>query len=88
MPWRNIANQPLVKSELSGQMVSTWSEAWRHECEIAYLLAMPLAKRNIFLDGVQGGTGDERGIKGVRGEMAVSELRAAIERLSEIRRRG
>ena len=55
MPWRNIANQPLLKSELSGQMVSTWSEAWRHECEIAYLLAMPLAKRNIFLDGVQGG---------------------------------
>jgi hypothetical protein len=55
MPWRNIANQPLVKSELSGQMVSTWSEAWRHECEITYLLAMPLATRNIFLDGVQGG---------------------------------
>jgi hypothetical protein len=48
---------------------------------------MQVAKRNTFLDGVQGGTGDQRGIKGVRGEMAVAELRLAIERLSETRRR-
>ena len=88
MPWRDTANHPLVKSEFTGQMISTWSEAWRHECEVANLLAMPLAKRNPFLDGVQGGTGDERGIKGVRGEAAVAELRTAIERFSDIRRRG
>jgi hypothetical protein len=30
-------------------MISSHSEEWRHECEIAYLLAMPLAKRNVFL---------------------------------------
>ncbi|WP_425285545.1 DUF7696 family protein [Bosea vaviloviae] len=59
-------------------MVSTWSETWRHETEVACLL--PLAKRNTFLDGVPSGTGDERGVKGVRGESAVAELRAAVER--------
>lgn len=57
---------PLVKSEFTGLMISTWSEAWRHECEVAFLLAMPPAKRNPFLDGIQGGTGDDRGIKGPR----------------------
>ncbi|CAD5251225.1 hypothetical protein BOSE62_150141 [Bosea sp. 62] len=35
-----------------------------------------------------GRTGDERGIKGVRGEAAVAALRASIERYEEIRRAG
>lgn len=49
---------------------------------------MPLAKRNTFLDGVPGGSGDERGIKGVRGEAAVIALRSEIERYEDIVRRG
>lgn len=69
-------------SHLAGREVSTSSEEWRHECEIAYLLAMPTAKRNTFLDGVPGSTDrEERGIKGVRGEAAVAKLRAEIIRL-------
>lgn len=82
------SDPPMVLSELTGTLVSTWSEEWRHETEIAYLLAMPLPKRNIFLDGIAGSTDrEERGIKGVRGEAAVAALRTAIERLGEIRRR-
>lgn len=89
MPARDFANHPLVRSEFTGQMISTHSEEWRHECEVAFLLAMPLAKRNIFLDGVSGSTDrEERGIKGVRGEAAVALLRSEIQRLTEIRQRG
>lgn len=39
-----------------------------HECEVTDLLAMPPVKRNPFLDSVQGGTNDDRGIQGVRGD--------------------
>jgi len=89
VPARDFANHPLVRSEFTGQMISTHSEEWRHECEVAFLLAMPLAKRNIFLDGVSGSTDrEERGIKGVRGEAAVALLRSEIQRLTEIRQRG
>lgn len=56
----------MVYSRLAGREVSTWSEEWKHECEIAYLAAIPVGKRNVFLDGVQGGSGDERGIKVAR----------------------
>lgn len=76
----------LAWSHLAGREVSTWSEEWRHECEIAYLLAMPTAKRNTFLDGVPGTTDrEERGIKGVRGEAAVAALRADISRLHALK---
>jgi hypothetical protein len=80
MPAR-APNQPTVYSHLAGREVSISSEEWKHECEIAYLAAMPLAKRNVFLDGVSGSTDrEERGVKGVRGEVAVARLRAEIDR--------
>jgi hypothetical protein len=87
MPSRR-PGQPTAYSHLAGREVSTSSEEWRHECEIAYLAMMPLAKRNPFLDGIPGSTDrDERGIKGVRGEAAVAVLRAAIERYETLVRR-
>ena len=71
MPARR-ADQPTAYSHLAGREVSISSEAWKHECEIAAITAMPIAKRNTFLDGVQGSTDrEERGVKGVRGEAAI-----------------
>lgn len=45
------ANPPMVFSVLAVREVSTWSEEWKHECEIAFLANMPLGKRNETLDG-------------------------------------
>lgn len=82
------AEPPLAYSHLAGREISTWSEEWKHECEIAWLAALPLGKRNLFLDGSASPQDrDERGVKGVRGEAAVAALRAAIERYEEILRR-
>ncbi|GAU84706.1 hypothetical protein [Bosea sp. BIWAKO-01] len=76
-------------SHLAGREVSTSSEAWRHECEIEYLLAMPEQQRAEFLDGIPGAIDREsRGVKGVRGEAAVAALKEAIERLRQIKTRG
>ncbi|PTM39476.1 hypothetical protein [Bosea sp. 124] len=87
MPARR-ADQPVAYSHLVGREVSISSEAWKHECEIAAITAMPIAKRNTFLDGVQGSTDrEERGVKGVRGEAAVAALRAEVERYADILRR-
>lgn len=49
---------------------------------------MPLAACNLLLEGIQGGTHEERGTRGVRGEAAVAQLRSEIARLSELRKRG
>ncbi|AOO80991.1 DUF7696 family protein [Bosea vaviloviae] len=69
-------------------MISTWSEEWKRECEVAYLLSLPLPQRNALLDGVTGGSHDERGIKRTRGVAEVAALRAQIARLAEIQKRG
>lgn len=87
MPTRDT-NRPLAWSHLAGREVSTWSEEWRHECEVAHLASLTLAQRNLMLDGVPGSTDrEERGIKGVRGPTAVAELRAAIDRYAELLKR-
>lgn len=76
-------------SHLAGREVSTSSEEWRLECEVAYLLSLPLPARNVMLDGIKGSTDrDARGIKGIRGEAAVVALRAQIQRYEDLRRRG
>lgn len=80
--------QSRIMSELTGQLVPIDSEEWRFECEVAYLLAVPPEDREFILEGVPGEVGYKAGLKGVRGEAAVAELRVAIERLAEIRRRG
>ena len=86
MPSYPPANPPMVFSVLAGREVSTWSEEWKHECEIAFLASMPLGKRNETLDGVTGSQDrDARGIKGIRGEAAVARLRSEIERFASLR---
>lgn len=73
---------PMRYSVLAGHEVSTWSEEWKHECEIAYLAALPTAKQLACLDG----TSESRGMKQIRGEAAVVRLRAEINRYAESKR--
>ncbi|TCR60920.1 hypothetical protein [Bosea sp. BK604] len=86
MPTRDPANEPMAFSLLANREVSTWSEEWRHECEVTYLLDMPAEKRRAVLYGVQGGEGDEaKGIKHHRGDAATAQLASEIERLKRLR---
>ena len=69
----------MALSRLVGREVSTWSEEWKHECEIAYLLKPE--KLRAMLYGLQGGEGESvRGIKHHRGDVAVAQLLSEIER--------
>lgn len=85
---RRSEGEKLVLSEFSGQMISIESEAWRHECEVAFLVGLPDAMRDEMIDGLPGtGRAHEHGIAASRGEGVAAMLRAEIERLREIRRR-
>lgn len=84
MTIRDLDNHPMAYSRLAGREVSTWSEEWKHECEIAYLARLSPEKLRAMLHGVQGGAGDEAsGIKQKRGDAAVSQLVSEIERYKQ-----
>ena len=85
--WRLRGAQPerLVLSEFSGQMISIESEAWRHECEVAFLTGLPIATQDELLVGRPGARDGDQGIRGARGEETVAMLRVEIERLAAIR---
>jgi len=53
----------------SEREVSTWSEEWRHECEVAFLAGLTLAQRNQALEGEKDGM---RGMKSILGDAAVA----------------
>ncbi len=72
-------NPPLRLSILAGREVSTWSEEWKHECEVRFLARLPLAQRNDALDGSPGS------MKYKRGEAAVAHLRPKIERYAGLK---
>lgn len=75
------ADQPMAYSRLAGREVSTWSEEWKHECEVAYLAGMKPEKLRGVLYGVQGAQDETaRGIKQHRGDAAVAQLVSEIER--------
>jgi len=57
----------------------------RSQCEVRYLAGMTLAQRNEALDGVKDGL---RGIKSIRGERAVTHLRAEIDRYAALKGKG
>lgn len=76
--------EKLVHSEFTNALVPISSEAWRHECEVAFFLGLPAAKREEMLEGSADGA--EPGLRGSRGESAVTMLRLEIARLVEIRR--
>lgn len=76
-------------SEITGQPVDTYSEAWRAECEARAVLAMPSREhRNRFLYGVTDLTGKRhRGVADIRGKEAADELRRRAEDLFYLRKR-
>ena len=75
-------NPPHVFSILAGREVSSWSEEWKHECEVRLLAGMTLAERNRTLDGEKDGL---KGMKAFRGDAAVANLRAEIDRYAALR---
>ncbi len=75
-------------SYLVGREVSTWSEEWRHECEVAAVLAMTPEQRRSFFDGKtdhESGRKD-RGVTDIRGQVAAGAIRRDMPRLDELRR--
>lgn len=84
MPNPRPIAEKLVRSEFSNLLVPIGSEAWRHECEVAFFVGLPPKKRDEMLDGRSDGT--DLGVKGARGEGAVAMLRSEISRLAQIRR--
>jgi hypothetical protein len=75
--------------EITGQPVSTWSEAWQHECEARTVLAMSKTERDAFFNGLTGEDGKkrERGIIAIRGADAANKLIAYMEKTQEARRK-
>lgn len=73
-------------SELSGQLVNTWSDEWRHECEVSAILARSEEEREAFFYGVPGGP-QQRGIVALPGTAAADQLFEDVKRLRAIRER-
>ncbi|HEY8566373.1 MAG TPA: hypothetical protein VIL65_12790 [Beijerinckiaceae bacterium] len=71
-------------SHLAGREVDTASEEWRHETEVAYVLAMNADERKAFIEGVPNSS--LRGVTAVRGKDAADRLLEDVRRLAEIRR--
>ncbi|KAA2237642.1 DUF7696 family protein [Salinarimonas soli] len=76
-----------VHSHLAGCEVSTWSEEWRHECEVAAVLAMSPTQRKSFFDGATNEEGrKERGVVDIRGAASAEKIKQDMFRLEELRR--
>jgi hypothetical protein len=74
-------------SHLAGREVSTWSEEWRHECEVAAVLAMSPTQRKSFFEGNTDAEGrKERGVVDIRGVEAAERIKQDMFRLDELRR--
>jgi len=72
-------------SELTGEPVSTWSEEWRHECELRAVLAMSKSEREVFFNGDK--EAGNRGVIAIRGPQVAERLRQDLQHLEEIRSR-
>lgn len=46
-----LNRRKLVRSEFSNRLIPIGSEAWRHECEVAFFLGLPPAKLEEMLNG-------------------------------------
>lgn len=77
-----------VQSHLAGREVPTDSEEWRHECEVAAVLAMSPAQQRSFFEGATNpDTGrKERGVLEIRGAAAVEAIKRDMGRLEDARR--
>lgn len=66
------SSEKLVRSEFSNRLIQIGSEAWRHECEVAFFVGLPPVKRNKMFDGRSDRF--DLGVRGARGEAAVAML--------------
>ncbi len=74
-------------SHLAGREVPTDSEEWRHECEVATVLALSPSQYARFFDGWTNAEGRrDRSLAEMRGPEAVERLKADVVRLDELRR--
>jgi hypothetical protein len=71
-------------SEFSGEEINTWSEEWRHECEVRAVLKMSNEEREAYFIGVPEDR-HQRGIIEHRGQEAADELFADVKRLKALR---
>jgi hypothetical protein len=71
-------------SELSSEEINTWSEEWRHECEVRAVLKMSNEERQAYFMGVPGDR-HQRGIIELRGQEGADELFADVKRLKALR---
>lgn len=72
-------SRPTALSELTGELVGTWSEAWRHECECRYVLGL--------LNEKGAGPAYLQWVEKQRGSAAAHRLHDDVVKLREIRRR-
>jgi len=87
LPYPTAMQQNTAFSHLAGREVSTWSEEWRHECEVAAVLAMSPTQCKSFFDGTTGEDGrKERGVVDIRGAAAAERIKQDMFRLEELRR--
>lgn len=79
---------PTAISEITGLEVDTFSEAWRHECELRHILAMPSREHRLrFLYGYTDYAGKKRpGVATFRGEAAAKQLQTEAEKLFYLRK--
>ena len=75
--------EKFVYSELLGRSIPISSEAWRHECEVAFFLGLPESKREEMLVG--SADGRVLGLKQIRGQSFVDMIRREMKMLAKIR---
>ena len=64
------ASTPPVAGAEPPAVPYTWTEAWRHECEARYMITLPMEARKAYY----------RGVREKRGEAAMNELIAEVNR--------
>jgi hypothetical protein len=68
-------------SERNGEPVSTWSDEWRHECEMRYVLGLSPADRDAFFNGVKDtGNRGTVALRGVSAHEAIGSSRSGAHR--------
>src|SRR3954453_6725778 len=79
-----IVNRPTAMCELTGKVVSTWTEEWRYDCELRAILAMSKSDRDAYFHGAKDDSG-RRGVVAIRGVTAAERILADVRRLEENR---
>lgn len=69
-------------SHLAQKEVSTWSEEWKHECEVRTILRMSPTERKQFFNGIPGDN-SMKGVIALRGKEVADRLHNDMYELKE-----